>query len=185
MKSIVLGGVFLLYPLIVFFGLQWFEPSVLALVLVALAILRYRFSNKKMPIPFLKVIGINIILLLSFSALANSAFLLKLYPVVMSLSFFTIFSYSLYKPPAVITLIARSKEPLTINGLVYTEKVTKVWCWFFIINALVALWTVFQHQDYWLIYNGLISYLLMAVLFICEWLIRKKFNKHDQSDLIS
>ena len=185
MKTALLGGVFLLYPLIVFLGLKWIEPSLVAFILVILALLRYRFSKSAIPIPFLKVMGINVIVLLSFSVLANSAFLLKLYPVVMSLSFFTVFAYSLWKPPAVITLIAETRDQLTEKGRLYTESVTKIWCIFFLVNAAIAFWTIFLSDDYWLLYNGLISYVLMGVLFVCEWLIRRILKKNDQSNLIT
>ena len=185
MKSVALGIVFVLYPLIVFFGLKWFEPSILALVLMGLALLRYYFSKKKLPIPFLNVVGIVAIFLLCFSAFANSALLLKLYPVVISLSFFSIFCFSLVKPPAVITLIAGARDKLTVNSIIYTKKVTAVWCAFFIVNAIVALWTVFQSDEYWALYNGLISYVLMGLLFTCEWLVRRNFKKNDQSNIIT
>ena len=185
MKAIALGIVFVLYPLIVFFGLKWFEPSVIALVLVGLALLRYNFSKSKLPIPFLNAIGIVIILLLIFSFFANSALLLKLYPVVMSLGFFSIFCYSLFKPPTVITLIAGARRKLTTNAVIYTRKVTMVWSVFFICNALVALWTIFQSNEYWAIYNGFISYVLVGILFSCEWLVRRNFKKNDQSNIIT
>jgi len=184
-KNIALGLVFLLYPLIVFVGLKWFEPSMLALVLVGLALIRYYFSKNKTAIPLIKIVGINAILLLSFSVFANSAFLLKLYPVVISFSFFSVFLYSIFKPPSVITLIASARGKITENAVLYTRKVTLVWCAFFIINGLIALWTVFQSDEYWALYNGVISYVLVGVLFACEWLVRRKFKKNDQSNYIT
>lgn len=185
MKNIALGIVFVLYPVIVFFGLKWFEPSILALILVGLALLRYYFSNNKLPIPFINTVGVVVIVLLGFSYFANSAFLLKLYPVVMNLSFLSIFCYSLVYPPSVITLIAGMREKLNENAVVYTKKVTVVWCVFFVCNALIALWTVFQPEEYWALYNGFISYVLMGILFACEWLVRRNFKKNDQSNIIT
>lgn len=133
----------------------------------------------------MKIVAINAILLLTFSAFANSALLLKLYPVVISFSFFSVFIYSLIKPPSVITLIASTKNKLTENSVVYTRKVTMVWCGFFIINGSIALWTVFQSDEYWTIYNGIISYVLVGILFVCEWLVRRNFKKNDQSNYIT
>ena len=184
-KNIALGLIFLLYPLIVFIGLKWFEPSIIALVLVSLTLLRVYFSKNKAPIPLTKVIGINAILLLSFSVFANSALLLKLYPVVMSFSFFSVFIYSIFKAPAVITLIASARGKITENAVTYTRKVTMVWCCFFILNGFIALWTVFQSDEYWAIYNGIISYVLMGMLFACEWLVRRNFKKNDRSNYIT
>jgi uncharacterized membrane protein len=184
-KNIALGIIFLLYPFIVFIGLKWFEPSILALVLVSLTLLRIYFSKNKTTIPLIKIVGINAILLLSFNVFANSAFLLKLYPVVISFSFFSVFIYSIIKPPAVITMIASARGKMTENAVVYTRKVTLVWCLFFILNGFIAFWTIFQSDEYWTLYNGIISYVLMGILFACEWLVRRNFKKHDQSNYIT
>jgi len=185
MKQIILGSVFVFYPLIVFFGLQWVEPAYIALALVCLAGLRFYYSKTTTNIPFIKVAGINIIILLMLSFFSNSSFLLKLYPVVMSLSFLSIFLYSIIKPPAVITLIAGTRGKLTVNSIEYTKKVTKVWCVFFLANALISLVTVFLSDEIWALYNGLISYVLMGVLFLGEWIVRKRFKANDQSDYIT
>ncbi len=185
MKHIVLGSIFALYPLIVFLGLKWVEPTYIALVLAVLAGVRYYHTKTPLNIPFVKVAGLVAVALLLFSVVANSALLLKLYPVVMSLSFFIIFVYSLIKPPAVITLIAGARDKLTVNSVAYTKKVTFVWSVFFVINASISLVTVFLSDDVWALYNGLISYVLMGVLFAGEWIVRKQFKKNDQSDYIT
>ena len=184
-KNIALGLIFLLYPFIVFIGLKWFEPSILALALVALTLLRVYFSKNKTTIPLIKIVGINAILLLSFNVFANSVLLLKLYPVLMSFSFFSVFIYSIFKPPAIITLIASARDNITENAVIYTRKVTIIWCYFFILNGLIALWTVFQSDEYWTLYNGVISYILMGILFACEWIVRRNFKKNDQSNYIT
>jgi uncharacterized membrane protein len=184
-KNIALGLVFLLYPFIVYVGLSWFEPSILALALVFLTLIRVYFSKNKTVSPLLKIVAINAILLLGFNVFANSALLLKLYPVVISFSFFSVFIYSIFKPPTVITLVASARDKLTENAVIYTRKVTLVWCFFFIINGLIALWTVFQSDEYWTLYNGIISYILMGILFACEWLVRRNFKKHDRSNYIT
>jgi len=185
MKQIILGSVFVFYPLIVFFGLQWVEPAYIALALVCIAGLRFYNTKATTNIPFIKVAGINIIILLMLSFFSNSSFLLKLYPVVMSLSFLSIFVYSIIKPPTVITLIAGARDKLTVNAVEYTKKVTKVWCVFFLFNGVIAFITIFLSDEIWALYNGLISYVLMGVLFLGEWIVRKRFKDNDQSDYIT
>ena len=185
MKNVALGSVFVFYPLIVFFGLKWVEPTYIALVLVCLACLRFFYSKTSIDIPFIKVAGINVIILLMLSLFNNSSFILKLYPVVMSLSFLSIFIYSLIKPPSVITLIASTRDRLTIDSVKYTKKVTFAWCVFFLINALISFITVFLNDEIWALYNGLVSYLLMGTLFLGEWIVRKRFKKNDKSDYIT
>ncbi|GAA4360643.1 hypothetical protein [Kangiella marina] len=176
--KITIAVVVLLYPIAIYFGLHYLEPKHLALTLAALVIVRALFTNSDL----LKAVkGLWIIIFIAglslagFSYFDNSQLGLKLYPVVISLSFLTIFSYSLVKPPSVIERLARLQEPdLPPEGVTYTRNVTMVWCGFFIINIGISLYTVFYASTaIWTLYNGLISYILMGVLFASELLYRK------------
>lgn len=97
-----------------------------------------------------------------------------LYPVLMSLLFLAIFANSL-RNEAIITKIARLKEPsLDQNGVIYTRKLTKIWCGFFVVNALIAyLLSLMENKIYWSLYSGVVSYMIMGVLFGGEILYRK------------
>ena len=112
---------------------------------------------------------------------------LKLYPVFMSVGALIIFAMTLIKPPSMIERFARLAEPnLPESGVVWTKKVTIVWCGFFIVNALIALATVlFAPMKIWVIYNGFISYVLMGILFLGEFILRKRHQKKHQKIMIS
>ena len=45
---------------------------------------------------------------------------------------------------------------------------TKVWCLFFVFNGVVSIYTVFASLEVWILYNGLISYLLIGGLVASE-----------------
>ena len=187
MKNALLALALIIYPVIVYFGLQYVEPSVIAIVFAVIFLIRHfcqknhgeKSGNKG--IPHLNVVLITVLSLLTFTVFANSALALKFYPVVVSLSFLSIFAYSLVKPPSVVEIIARLHENLDEQGIIYTRKVTQIWCAFFSLNALIALWTIFsENEDYWLLYNGLISYILMGALMLGEFLYRKiAKTKHE------
>jgi len=176
----------LIYPVIIYFGLQYIEPGFLAAFFAIVFVFRHfiltkkgtSYHSEKQPkkrakIPHMHVVLISVLSLLAYSTLANSALALKFYPVVISLSFLAIFSYSLFKPPSVVEMIARLHETLDDHGIIYTHKVTQVWCAFFIVNALIATWTVFHDDEQiWLLYNGFISYILMGVLMSVEFVVR-------------
>lgn len=169
------------YPLIVYFGLQYLAPQYIAIAFAALFLMRHfskgRSSNA---IPHLNLVAIAVTVLLLFSAVANSELALKFYPVIMSLCFLMIFGVSLFKPPSVVELIARLHEKLDDKGVIYTRNVTKVWCVFFIVNAMIATWTVFHtNPQVWLIYNGFISYVLMGCLMLVEWIIRRRIKSNQ------
>ena len=86
-----------------------------------------------------------------------------------------------------IERFARLAEPnLPESGVIWTRKITLVWCIFFVINALIALYTVlFAPMKIWVIYNGFVSYVLMGILLLGEFILRKRqqrLNLHIASD---
>lgn len=97
------------------------------------------------------------------------------YPVWMNLAMLSVFLLSLWQKPAVVTRLARLMEgELSERAVVYTEKVTWVWVGFFLVNGSVSLATVLWGDiDLWTLYNGLIAYLLMGLLFLIEWGVRR------------
>ena len=100
----------------------------------------------------------------------------RAYPVAISLATATVFALSLHHPPTIIERIARLTQPdLPAAAIVYTRRVTVVWVAFLLINAAISLWTaLWGTLDQWALWNGLLSYLAMGVLFAGEYLIRPK-----------
>ncbi|HMO19255.1 MAG TPA: hypothetical protein PKA63_14435 [Oligoflexia bacterium] len=100
------------------------------------------------------------------------------YPVVASLvvSVFFICNYKFH--PCIIESIAIRLEPdLPIEALKYCRKVQLVWICFMICNTLISFYTVLYGSfDQWLWYNGFLSYLLMAIIFLGEYLVRLRFR---------
>ena len=75
----------------------------------------------------------------------------------------------------------------------YCKKVTIVWCVFFIINGSISVITAFSDKIFanvdeelsvkiWSIYNGGISYILMGLVFIIEFIIRHFVDKKIRSE---
>lgn len=104
---------------------------------------------------------------------------LKLYPVLVNAGLLITFGITLYFPPTMIERFARIHEPnLSASGVTYTRHVTLAWCVFFAVNGLIALATVLWASDeIWLLYNGMISYCLIAALVAGEWLIRRRVKR--------
>ncbi len=120
------------------------------------------------------------VLLLTILAIGWNALLpLQLYPVLVSATMLGVFGYSLKFPPTIIERFARAREPdLHPRAIVYTRRVTQVWCIFFAINGCVSLITVlWGSPKIWTLYNGVISYLLMGLLFGGEYLVRPHFKR--------
>jgi uncharacterized membrane protein len=183
-KSPTLGVVVLaltaLYPVLVYFGLGWFSPTVVLLVLLALLAFRLvlrggangRGGMGVAPIIF-------VIVCTTVIAIMDDLLAVKFYPVLVSTSLAFVFGASLFGRQSIIEKIARVGEPdLPPHAVVYTRNVTRLWLCFFIVNGSISAWTA-THGDMalWTLYNGLISYLLIGMLMGGEFLVRKYVHK--------
>jgi len=162
----------LLYPLAIYFGMGRFEPRWLALLLLGLALLRLLVTRENVWI----AAAAGAAVLVAASMVSNSGLPLKLYPALVNAVMLVIFGLSLRYPPSVIERLARLQHPdLPQEGIAYTRRVTQVWCGFFVLNGGIALYTaVWASAAIWALYNGLIAYVLMGLLFAGEWLVRPK-----------
>lgn len=163
----------ILYPALVYFGSRYFSPQMLALVLALLVLGRRTSAFGVRTGPWWAAGGL-LLAVLAFEL--KNGLLLKMYPVLVNGGLLAIFASSLRNPPTIAERIARLRRPnLPQVAVAYTRKVTQAWCIFFVGNALVALWTALWWPDQaWFIYNGVIAYVLVGVLFAAEWLVRQR-----------
>ncbi|VAW58513.1 FIG017861: hypothetical protein [hydrothermal vent metagenome] len=179
---VLVSVILLLYPIAVYYGLQYFEPRLLGLLLLGILLVRFSLLIKSVKINQLKPLaGLTIAsgfigLLIVFF---NQPIWVKLNPVVINLTLLFFFSYSLYKPPSMIERFARLQNPdLPEAAIQYTKTVTQVWCGFFIFNIIISSYTaLFSSIETWTIYNGFIAYILMGLLFAVEYAVRIKKMK--------
>lgn len=171
LSATVISAAALIYPFAVYLSVGHVAPYWLAIALCTLSLVRAALTREKL---WLWVALITAVLMGASLYTGHSWQMLKLYPVVVNLSFFSVFMASVFYPPTVIERIARLTEPaLSAAGIQYTRTVTLVWCAFFVVNGAVALATALWVSDaVWTLYNGFIAYVAMAVLFAGEWLIR-------------
>ncbi|MDH5720274.1 MAG: hypothetical protein OEZ13_06580 [Spirochaetia bacterium] len=175
--NILIGVIFVLYPLGVFLGFNYFEPRFIGMLLLVFFTLRgLFFINKNLIKNLYQLAPIAIAVFVTSMAVIifNENIFLRLHPVLISLAFLFSFGYTLIKPPSMVERFARLKDPqLSNDAIAYTKTVTKVWCLFFILNGSAAAYTTFYASfEVWTIYNGLISYILMGILFITEFIVR-------------
>lgn len=103
------------------------------------------------------------------------------YPVWMNAGLLMLFAWSIWQPPSVVTRMASLFEgELDAKGIAYTTSVTKVWCVFFALNGAIAFFIArYGSWDVWALYNGFIAYLLMGLLLLIEWRVRKIVRAKD------
>ena len=101
----------------------------------------------------------------------------RLYPAVMVALALAVFSVSLFRTPLVEKFARRMGENLDERGVAYCRTVTKVWVVFLSAHLAVTIATVFASQEVWAIYNGFVAYVLMGVLFVGEWIVRRRIRR--------
>jgi len=160
------------YPFIIYIGLHHLNARVLAIFLLGIAAMRWYSPAPQMGPKWLWVCILLLIAL--WVLLFEHSAALKIYPVLVNLSFFVLFSWSIFHPPTVIEQLARLTQPnLPEAGVEYTRKVTKIWALFFILNGGAACITgIWTSDEVWMIYNGLVAYILMGLLFSIEYAVR-------------
>lgn len=171
---LAIGLVALAYPFLVYFGLRLASPRALALALLGVLGLRLVIDRqdgaRRSFAPALWIAAAGALLLVVLSPLAG----LQSYPILVSLGFAGLFAHSLWQPPTVIERIARLRETaLPASAVRYMRKVTVAWLAFFLANAAISAATAIGGSlELWTLYNGFISYVIMGVLFVSEWILR-------------
>lgn len=168
---LLLAGV--LYPFAVYFGLGDLAPWQFALLLGGLWLVRALTSKGRPDTMWMAAIAIGFSILLG---VFDNPVLLRWYPALISAFLLCLFGTSLIFGPPMIERMARLSHPeMSDIALRYTRNVTKVWCLFFLGNGLIAAaLTLWGSLSWWTLYTGVISYVLMGLLFAGEWLVRQR-----------
>ncbi len=174
LSALVLGLLALVYPIAAVITVRTLGPLWVIGVLCALLALRGALGwTRKAPVS-LTLALIGVACAMALTAAYDQQLSVRLYPAFMNAAFFSAFSLSLLRGPSMIERLARLHEPdLPPSGVRYTRRVTWVWIGFFVLNGGVAVWTaLYADWHTWTLFNGVIAYVAMAVLFAIEFAIR-------------
>ena len=175
LATVALAVITLLYPFIALFAVKAVGPIPVVASLCLLLVLRVAFGwGKGVPLS-MALAPLFVALLMGLMMIWDAHRAVRFYPVFMNGAMLAAFAASLLKGPSMIERLARIAEPdLPEAGVRYTRQVTIVWCFFLLLNGLVALWTaLYASLAVWTAYNGFVAYLLMGALFGGELLVRK------------
>ncbi|SDZ13093.1 hypothetical protein [Pseudomonas sp. NFIX28] len=169
--GLLLAG--LLYPFAVYFGMEHFAPWQFGLLLGGLWLARALTGRRRPGSRWMAGAALVFCVLL---ALFDNPLLLRWYPVLISGFMLMLFGLSLKYGPPIVERLARLSEPqLPEKAIRYTRQVTIAWSVFFLFNGLLAAaLTLWAPLSWWTLYNGLIAYGLMGLLFAIEWLLRQR-----------
>ncbi|SEH66064.1 Uncharacterized membrane protein [Rheinheimera pacifica] len=165
---------FLLYPFYVWWAVSNWHPALAVLPVMLLAVAKALTSHSDTSQRWFFLL--SAVLLLAASLLGKAEQAMLYYPVWMNAGMLLLFGWSLCYPPTVVERLARLMEGgLDAKGVRYTRNVTMVWCVFFILNGSVATFTAWWgNWNLWVLYNGFIAYVLMGLLMLIEWLVRRR-----------
>ena len=182
MLRILLALGLLAYPVLVYFGLVWFRPGALGVLLALLAVGRWLATPgpERRGLWPLTLVLVVMSLAIVFS---DDERLLRAYPVVVSWTMAVMFAVTLWRPPSLIERVVRLHRPeLPAAAPPYLWWVTLGWSVFLVINGAVAAWTAwFASITVWAWYNGVVSYVLIAVLMGVEWLTRGVYKRRVEA----
>ena len=174
--SVLFVVVSIIYPAIVYFGIQKLSPVIIAIFLFLLAAAKFYFLKDRADIAQVGILLVATIFSLIL-ALSENELWLKLYPVVMSLCVAAVFFSSLGQEQSLIEKMARmSGKKISERAKGYTHRLTAVWGVLLLMNALVALHlALFASLAMWAFYCGVLSYIIFAVVFIAELVYRRYY----------
>ena len=166
-----------LYPFLVYFGLQYLPPGLLGLILAILLAFRFGILTAEEKPVLLPMLVVLIAFALLASVLGSSGMLL-FYPVLVNLFFAIAFARSLRGGDSMLLrLVKARKTEIGDHVPRYLSRLSLIWVFFFVINAIVAGWTCTQSMEVWALYNGLIAYIAAACLVAGEYVFRIYYRR--------
>ncbi len=178
----IIGTVLLiLYPIAVWIGITRAGGRVAGIAVLGLlaVLIPFRIVQSRRFPHLRKLIGPYLMLvpLALLSTVSHDERFLLAMPVLINAGMLVSFGGSLApgRTP-IVESFARVIEgaDLPLEKVSYCRWVTRVWCAFFLLNGLAALWlAVTGPLHVWALYTGLVSYLLIAALFGGEYAVRR------------
>ena len=174
---IVVVVFFIAYPFIVYFGIKNLPPSFFGLFLIALVALRFGVL-----VPDERLILWPVLLVFLGYAIAttilDSALMLLIYPALVNFVLCAVFANSLrYEEPLLLRIVRARGFVISKYTPRYLYRLTALWAGFFALNGLISIWTSTLSLEAWTLYNGLISYFIVAILIGGELLFRRRYKK--------
>lgn len=178
MKALALcfiSGLALVYPLVVYLGINRVSPAVLGVILGCMVAIKFYLTPQKDYSQTLVLL-----LMVTFSlgvAVSNSEMTLRFYPVLMSCAVASMFALSLFQPQSLIERFARmAGKTITSNAKRYSRRLTLLWSILLLVNAIVAgYFALYATMKSWALYNGLLSYVVFILFFCLEYGFRQYY----------
>ena len=183
--AVLLGIVMVAYPLLVWIGLSQGSPRYVAAILLGvvapIAAIRMRRSQRAAMRGLAFVPLVTVLCLVLSAALDAEGFMLVV-PVLVNAIFLAVFGWSLRTNamPIVERFARLQQDDLPPEKQAWCRMWTILWSVFFVANGTTALALALlvvaeaAPRAWWATYNGLVAYVLMGIMFACEWTMRRR-----------
>ena len=174
----LVGGLAMVYPFLVYYGLNQYGPSVFASLLFILLVIRVVIKGSyHEPSQWLQLLVVGLFCLTVM--FLDSELLLRYYPVLMSFGFSALFAYSLKSKTSLVERFAKmAGQDYPEEAIGYMCGLTKVWAVLLFINALISAYTACcLSLKYWTLYNGLLAYFLLGGFALIELIFRHFYKR--------
>lgn len=166
-----------LYPFFVYFGLQYLPPSFFGIALLILLGMRFGVLLPEER-PILLPVLLLYVAYAALAALADSKTMLLFYPVLVSCTLCVLFLNSIRVGEPLLLRVLRARGwAMSEHAPRYLHNLTLIWAGFFALNGAVALWTATLSIEAWTVYNGFLSYVLVAILVAVEYVFRRWYKR--------
>lgn len=165
----------MVYPLVMYFGLKTFSPRLVAILFGLMVMVGTVLKKRDQYTLRLLAPMVGVMLLCLISAFFNRSHFMLYLPVLISVNLLFSFGYTLFRPPSMVAIFAQRATAMTFNDeqLRYCRQVTLIWVIFFVLNGTVAgLTACCAALEVWSLYNGLMAYGAMGLLFAAELFYR-------------
>lgn len=182
-----------LYPILIFCGFFVWDLSPRRLSLLPLLLAAFyaaslvrRKGNKNSSPDGKEFFFVGCLLLCgALSFVLDNATFFKFYPALVNLGFLGLFASSLWGDSNMafrFAMLGYRRLRIAADRFYverYCARVTVIWCVFFAANASISIGlSLFGSMKTWSLYTGVISYILMGILFAVEFCIRKIKQNH-------
>jgi len=180
------GFIAIMYPVLVFCALVVFKLPIryLSIGIIIFAIAYTIINSRHYKGKHTVALFVSPLILCTIGVISlwmdDSPIFIKLYPALASIAYLTIMITSfIFPPPLAYYFIdifdksIKTKIPKAIfDGFCF--KASIVWCVFFFVDAIIAALTVyFSSELVWGIYNGGVTYCIMGLIFVGEFIFLK------------
>jgi len=167
----------LLYPLLVYFALEWLSPRAVAALTLLFFAARLALASRARFAALARAaapIAAAFALASLVSLVSGNALALLLAPALFNAAMLAVFAASFARAETTVESLARAQVgELDAAERAYCRRVNGIWCAFFAANACACAFVALQcSRETWALYTGALAYALMGALFASEYVYR-------------